>query len=137
MNVIDVMAEMAEKLGTITGLRVTPYRPDSLAPPAAFPDLPERITFDGTYRRGMDQLTMPVVVVVGRVSDRASHKEILAYAAGSGPSSFKAKLDSSTTNTYTACDTVTVKTVDFVYVTLSAVNYLAAEFSVDIAGSGS
>lgn len=137
MNLADVMAEVAEKLDIIVGLRVSPYRPDRITPPAAFPDLPERIDYDKTFRRGSDQVTLPVNVLVGKVSDRASHVAIAEYVAGSGQRSVKATLDSTDTNTYTSCDSVRVASVEFAIFAIGEVAYLAATFDVDIAGSGS
>lgn len=137
MILADVVAEIAEKLGGITELRAYPYRPGKLVPPAAFPDLPERITYDQTFRRGSDQITLPVNVLVGKAFDRAAHEQIWAYLDESGARSVKAALDTSNTNTYTSCDSVRVATAEFAIFPVGEVAYLAATFNVDIAGSGS
>lgn len=130
----DVMDQLATALGTISGLRVFPYPPDSLNPPAAVVSYPDTLTFDETYGRGMDRISIPVVVVVGRVSDRASRDQLSAYCNGSGDSSIKAALESST---YTACSTVRAASVDFDVVTIGGTDYMAALFTLDISGSGS
>lgn len=136
MNLTDVLKEIASKLDTIEGLRVYPHRPDRITPPAAFPDLPERIDYDGSYGRGMDSLTIPVNVLVGKVSDRASHEQIAAYVAGSGPRSFKATLDARDPGSYQSCDDARVRTVTFAVFTIAGVDYLAASFDVDVSGQG-
>lgn len=131
------MEEIAARLATIEGLNTFSYRPDKIVPPAAFPDLPERIDYDGTYGRGMDEFPdLPVNVLVGKLSAQASHEKIADYVNGEGPRSFKATLDSSTTNRYTSCDEVHVKSVEFAIFTISGVDYLAASFSVGITGNG-
>jgi hypothetical protein len=136
MNLQAVREEIAARLATIEGLNTFPYRPDKIVPPAAFPDLPERIDYDGSYERGMDAMPLPVNVLVGKMSAQASHEQIAAYVAGEGPRSFKATLDSSPSNPYTSCDDVHVKSVEFAIFTIAGVDYLAASFSVDITGNG-
>jgi hypothetical protein len=134
MNLETVMTEVAAQLDTITGLRAFAFPPDNVSPPAAFPLWPSTIEFDGTYLRGMDRVTLPVLVVVGRVSDRAAFKELAAYASGAGARSVKAVAE---LGSYTAFDMLRVTDVEFDVVTIAGVDYMAAEFHMDIAGSGS
>lgn len=136
MNLKAVREELAARLATIDGLNTYPFRPDKITPPAAFPDLPDRINYDGTYERGMDSIPIPVNVLVGKLSAQASQEQIADYVAGEGPRSFKATLDSSPSNPYTSCDDVHVKSVEFAVFTIAGVDYLAASFSVDITGNG-
>ena len=135
MDLAAVMDDLAGTLeDTITDLRVYASPPGSVQPPAAIVSYPERIAFDETYARGMDRITLPVVVVVGRPTDRSTRDTMAAYCAGSGDSSIKAALEG---GTYSACDTVRVASAEFDVVTIGAVDYLAATFSIDITGSGS
>lgn len=137
MNLSAVAAEVAAKLAVIPKLRVSAYHPSRVIVPHAFPDLPETITYSLTYDRGMDEWTMPVIVMVGAVSDRASHQQISAYMDGSGPRSIKQALDSSNTNVYASCDAVTVESCTPMMLVSNAVTYLAAEFATHVAGKGS
>lgn len=134
MDLADVMQAVADRLDTITGLRVYPYPPDLVQPPAAVVTYPEEYVYDATYGRGMDRMTLPVIVMVGRVSDRASRDAIGAYANGSGASSIKAVVEA---GTYTAFDTVRVTGAEFDIVSVAGVEHLAATFTLDIAGPGS
>lgn len=94
MNLATVMQEIADRLDTITGLRVYAYPPDNVQPPAAVVSYPETYTFDEAFARGMDRIPdLPVVVLVGRVSDRASRDRIAGYVDGSGVQSIKAVLE--------------------------------------------
>lgn len=136
MNLADVMAELGTKLDTIPQLNVFPYEADKVTPPAAIVGLPETLTFDATYGRGSDTMTLSVFLLVGKLSDRASNAALSAYANGSGARSIKAILDSTDDNTYTSCDEVTVKSVEFDSYTSGGVTLLGAEFTVDIAGKG-
>lgn len=134
MDVADVMSEVGDALDTISGLRVFRYPVDNATPPAAIVSYPENITFDATYGRGMDRMTLPVVVVVGKVWDRSTRDLIAAYAAGSGAESVKAAIDG---HTYTACDVVRVTGAEFDVMTIAGTDFIAALFDVDIAGQGS
>jgi hypothetical protein len=135
MNLGDVMDQVAGRLDTIDGLNVFAFPPDSLSPPAAWIAYPAAYTFDATYGRGMDRITdLGVVVVVGKVSDRSTRDLISQYADGSGSASVKAVLQS---GTYNAFDGLRVTEVTFDVVTRGGTDYLAALFTLDIAGKGS
>jgi hypothetical protein len=130
----DVMQAIADRIDTITGLRVYAYPPDVVQPPAAIVTYPDAYTFDATYGRGMDRITdLPIVVLVGKVSDRASRDTITQYVNGSGATSIKTVVES---GTYTAFDTVRVTGVTFDIIAIAAVEYLGATFTLDIAGQG-
>lgn len=137
MNLTEIMEEIGDRLDTIVQLNVFRYSANNPPAPAAVVGLPTTYEYDQTYGRGSDALTLPVTVIVGRASDHASHKAIAAYANGSGDRSVKQVLDSTRANPYTSCDTVTVKSVEFVYIEPAGTSYLAAEFAVEITGSGS
>jgi len=137
MNVLEVQEEIGTKLATIVGLRVFEYTVDSVAPPGAIVGLPETITFDETYGRGSDSMTLPLWVMVALSSDRAANAELAAYLDGSGAKSVKATVDGTNANTYTSCDTVTITTAEPDYYTSGGVEMLGAKFTVVITGSGS
>jgi hypothetical protein len=133
MIVEDVMDEVADQLDTIAGLRVFAFPPDSLTPPAAIVSYPDEIVYDATYGRGMDRLTLPVVVVVGRLSDRATKGLLTDYTDGTGGGSIKAVVEA---GTYTAFDTVRVTRAEFDAIRIGSTDYLAGMFDLDVAGQG-
>jgi hypothetical protein len=133
MIVKDVMEALANQAKTITGLRCFAYPPDSIEPPTFLVELPETIDFDGTYGRGVDSLTLPAMLLVARSDDRTSVKNLLPYVDGSGAKSIKAVLES---GTYTAMDTVHVSQCELAVYTFAAVNYLGADFTINLTGSG-
>jgi len=133
MNLADVMDEIGDRLDMIAGLRVRKHPAGSVTPPAALVAYPDDITYDETYARGMDRLTLPVVLVVGKASDRAARNELAAFVDGSGSSSVKAVLES---GAYTALDEVRVVKAEFDVVSIAGTDYLAAVFELDITGSG-
>lgn len=136
MIVADVMDDVARRLGVIEGLRAYEFPPDKIDVPAAVVSYPENYRYDGTYQRGMDRMTLPVVAVVGRASDRAARDLLSVYVDGDGPSSFKRVLESKDLPAYTAFHEVRVTSVEFDVVTIAGVDYVAALFDLDIVGSG-
>jgi len=133
MDLANVMQAVSDRLDTIAGLRCFAYPPPTLTPPGAVVSYPDTLTFDETYGRGMDRLRLPVVIVVGKVSDRAARDELGLFCNGSGAKSVKAVLES---GTYSAFQTVRVMDIEFDVVTIAGVDYMAALFNLDIAGAG-
>lgn len=135
MDLGDVMDQVATQLDTISGLRVYPYPPDSLVPPAAWVAYPESYEYDGTYGRGMDRISnLGVVVVVGKATARPTRDLVSQYADGAGAKSVKAVLQA---GTYTAFHTLRVMEVTFDELTRGGIDYLGALFTLDITGQGS
>lgn len=129
-----VMQEIADRLDTIAGLRVSAYPAGNVTPPAAMVLFPDEIDYDQTYGRGMDRMTLPVLVIDGVPTERQTRDRIAAYAAGSGAASVKAVLES---GTYTQFHTVVVTRVEFPAATIGGQDYAAAMFDLDITGQGS
>lgn len=84
MDLGAVMDEIGDRLDTLDGLRVYRYPPDNVQPPAAIVTYPDTYTYDETMRRGMDRITLPVVLLVGKVSDRASRDRISDWLSRGG-----------------------------------------------------
>jgi len=135
VNLDAVMTEIADRLEAIPGLRVSDGPVDTITPPHAVVSLPE-VTFDMTYGRGSDRYTLPVVLAVGKVSNRASRTNVAPYVAGSGDHSVKQVLEDETTP-YVAFYTLRVQTIEFDVIAWNAIDYLTATFILDITGSGS
>jgi hypothetical protein len=135
MNLNDVMDEMATVLDTITGLRCFGYPPPTVTAPAAIVSYPDKIEFDQTYGRGMDKISgIPMILVVGKATDRAARDKVAGYAAGSGASSVKAVFGA---HAWTSCHDLVVTACSFDVVTIASVDYIAATFEADAVGSGS
>ena len=102
-------------------------------PPAAMV-VPESITYDETYGRGMDRMTLVLIVVVGKVVEQSSHERLDAYVDGTDTTpSIKDALEQWE---YTSFDTLRVVSEDDDTYTVAGVDYLAGLFTLDIAGSG-
>lgn len=133
MQLANVMQQVADRLATIAGLRAYGMPQKGVTPPAAIVSYPENVTFDATYGRGMDKITLPMVVLIGRPLDRTTRDLMAGYCDGSGAQSIKAVLES---GAYTAFDALRVVDIDFDVVTEASIDYLAALFTLDIGGKG-
>ncbi len=129
------MDALAKGLDTIDGLRSFAYPSDQLVAPAALVSYPEELLFDQNYQRGADRITIPIVVFIGRASDRSARNEIDDYIAGDGPRSIKDAIDGHDSGG--VYDVATVTRVEFDFIPHGGIDYLAATFSVDVVGSGS
>lgn len=141
MNLADVMDEVAGVLDNIEGLRVHAFPADKVTPDAAVVTYPESYEFDATYGRGTDRMTLPVVVLVGRVTDRKARDRIGQYADGSGVKSVKEWIEKFNPSNpfplnWNSFDTARVTTVEFDIIRVAEVDHLTAEFSLDIVGKG-
>jgi hypothetical protein len=133
MNIADVMDELGVALDTVAGLRVFPYSAAKVTPPAAMVVWPDPLDYDSTMARGMDRMTLPVVVLVGMLDARSSRDTLAQYLDGSGSHSIKAAVEA---GAYAACDTVRVMSATVQAYTVAATTYLGVEFSVDVIGQG-
>lgn len=137
MNLANVMRQLGTQLDTISELNVFSYEEKAVTAPAAMVLWPLDMTYDATFGRGSDQMTIQVVVVVGTVSAESSRDALAAYCDGSGARSIKAVLES-TGAAYTefAPSEIRVTGVDFGTWDIAGTPYLAALFDIDINGDG-
>jgi hypothetical protein len=131
IDVAAVMDGMGGALAEIAGLRVYDYPADQVAVPAAIVALPESLEYDSTMARGADRGTFQVFVVVGKVSARGSRDVLAPYLSGTGTKSLKAALESDRT-LGGAASSIRVTTASVEVITVGAVDYLGALFSVDV-----
>lgn len=134
MDLKALMAECAQVMTGITGLRVFDYPPATVSPPAGYVSYPESIDFDATYGRGTDKIIgLPIVLVVGRPTERSSRDAVAPWAAGGGDLSVKAQFEA---HRWTSCDDLTISSVRFDVEEIGAIPYLAAIFTADAIGPG-
>jgi hypothetical protein len=134
MRLDAVMDEVAAAMEQITGLRVIPYPPEKITPPAGYVSYPESVDFDEEYGRGGDQFTgLPIVLLSSKVTTRTARDTVAAWASGDGPQSIKRALEAWRWKT---CDDVTVNSCTFDTEVIGAVTYLAVMFKATVVGPG-
>lgn len=134
MNLQDVMDELAAAANTIEGVRGFSEPQQKLNPPTFMPTLPTSIIPRATYAKGVSTMRLPCIFAVALLSSRSSVKKLVSFLNLAGPLSLVRALEDFP---YTACDIVRVAEIaaDKV-ITVNRVDYLGAEFILDIGGSG-
>jgi hypothetical protein len=131
-TVKDIRAGIAKNLANISGLRVTPYVPDSPNAPAAFVE-PQTINYDQTFHRGLDEFDFDVTVLVQRVtSERTSQDNLDAYIASSGSKSVKSAIELDRTLGGLVQDCRVVSLSSYGQVSYGDSTYLGAVFSIKV-----
>jgi hypothetical protein len=117
---------------TITGLRAYDTIPENVVPPAAVVGQ-LAIDWDLVMARGADTANVDVIVVAGRMSDRASQDVLDGLLTASGASSVKTKLEADRT-LGGEVSTLRVRSADPIQMSVSGVEMLAYRFSVVLYG---
>lgn len=133
MILSDVMDQLANRLKTIEGLRVYEWPAASVQVPSAQIMYPTMYEYDKTYGRGVDRMTLPLVITVGRATERAVRDLLTIYMDGGGVKSIKKVLES---GTYTAFSEPRVMSVETDVYTMNGNDVWVAIFQLDIAGAG-
>lgn len=133
MTPTGVRQGIATALSAISGLRCFDYVPDGLAPPAAVVEPLEVTYHDASISTGTNYFRAYVLVVVGRMSDRASQDKIDGYVANTGANSIRAALEADRT-LGGACSSLIVLQALPRSVVVSGVDMTAYRFEVDIYG---
>jgi hypothetical protein len=116
----------------ITGLRVYDTVPDNVIPPAAVIGQLS-LDFDLVFARGADSATCDVMVIAGRMSERAAQDYLDNLLQSTGNSSIKTKIESDQT-LGGSVTSVRVVRAEPVSITVSGVEMLAYRFQVELWG---
>ena len=130
----ELRSGLATRLATISGLRASATIPDNPIPPQAVV-FPETITYDTAFGRGSDDYTFSVLVIVGRVADRAAQRNLDAYCNGSGATSIKAAIEGDRTLGGVAMDCRVTQMQNQGSLSIGDITYLTATFSVTVIAS--
>jgi hypothetical protein len=131
----DLRTGLANRLTTITGLRSSAYIPDNPQPPVAVV-MPGRITYDTAFGRGSDEYQFTVLLIVGRVADRASQTTLDGYCESSGNRSVKAAIEGDRSLGGKALDCRVTEMANQGSLAIGDVTYHTAEFNVSVIAAG-
>jgi len=122
-------AGLATNLATITGLRASAIQPDNPTPPQAI-IFPTSITFDRTFKRGLDEYQFTVTLIAGRQDARNGQAVMDGYCAPTGTESIKTAIESDKT-LGGACQTLHVTELSaYGSTSIGDTIYLTADFTV-------
>ena len=117
---------------SITGLRAYDTIPENVVPPAAVVGQLS-IEWDLVMARAADTATLDVIVIAGRMSDRAAQDYLDSLLTATGNTSVKTKIEADRTLGGTVSN-VRVTSADPVSMSVSGVEMLAYRFSVVLYG---
>lgn len=116
----------------ITGLRVYDTVPDGLIPPALVIGQLS-ITWDLVMARGADSAEVDLILIAGRMSDRAAQDYLDSFLTASGTNSIKTKVEADQTLDGSVTS-VRVVTATPISLTVAGVEMLAYRFAVALWG---
>jgi len=122
-------AGLATNLATITGLRANAIQPDNPTPPQAI-IFPTSITFDRTFKRGLDEYAFTITLIAGRQDARNGQAVMDGFCAPTGTGSIKTAIESDKT-LGGACQTLHVTELSaYGSTSIGDTIYLTADFTV-------
>lgn len=133
MTPTGVRTGLATALDTIAGLRCYDHVPDGPAVPCAIVEPVEVTYHEASVPGGTVYFRAYVLVIVGRMSDRAASDRLDAYLANTGASSVRAAIESDPT-LGGACSTLVVVNALPRSVVVSGVDMYAYRYEVGIYG---
>lgn len=129
VTVGTLRAGLATNLATITGLRASAIQPDNPTPPQAI-IFPTSITFDRTFKRGLDEYAFTITLIAGRQDARNGQAVMDGYCAPTGAGSIKTAIESDKT-LGGACQTLHVTELSaYGSTSIGDTIYLTADFTV-------
>ena len=133
MAISDLRAGLASNLKTIKGLRVVETLPDLVNPPMAMIAI-DKVAYNKQNARSMAEYTFKVMVGLGRVSERTAQQNMdVLLAPGIG--SVKYAIESDRTLGGFAFEVFVAETGAIGSVSINAIDYYSAEFSVQVFAS--
>lgn len=116
----------------ITGLRVYDTVPDGLIPPALVIGQLS-IEWDLVFARGADSATVDLILIAGRMSDRAAQDYLDSFLTATGNNSIKTKVEADQT-LGGSVTSVRVVSATPISLTVAGVEMLAYRFAVALWG---
>lgn len=130
MSIATIRDGIAANVATISGLRVAKEIPDNPNPPVAVIML-NNVSYDGAMHRGLVTYNFVITIIVGRVAEREAQRKLDGYIS-TGSGSLKAAVESDKTLGGSAYDVRVSEMTNVGAVSLGEVNYLAADFAVQV-----
>lgn len=127
----QIRTGLATNLAKINGLRTSSFVPDQVNPPIAVV-IPQRITFDAAFKRGLNTFEFTVMVIVGRADERTAQNLLDGYCNSTGATSIKTAIESDRTLGGVVQDLRVTELRNIGPVVIGENTYLTAEFIVSV-----
>ena len=122
---------LATSIATISGLRTAATVPDQVNPPIAVV-IPERLTYDDAFQRGLVTYSFIVQVIVGKVSERSSQNKIDGFVNPTGATSIKSAIENDKSLGGVVFDTRVTEMTAYSVVQVGDIAYMSCEFRVTV-----
>lgn len=130
-TVSQVAAGLAERLTTISGLRVSTYQPEQLNPPFAYPQI-NSVNYHRAFGGGDVVMDWTIHVVVGRWTDRTAHGLLDDFLSYSGAKSVRSVIEGDTT-LGGVCQTLIVRSgADITSLDAGGAEFLQIQLQVEV-----
>lgn len=132
-KIADITEGLAAALGTVVGLRSTPYQPEQLNPPLAYPTL-NQVRYHGAFAGGDVVSSFTITVITGRYVERTAYTLLDDYISFDGPKSIRAALEQDKT-LGGICQTLIVESsLDISSLSQGDAEFLEIRFQVEVHG---
>jgi hypothetical protein len=130
-SITNLRTALAENMAGIDNLRTAAIIPEDPKPPVAVVTF-DRVDFDTSMGRGLDEYTFRIVLVVGRVDTRGSQNELDSFLSGSGANSLKTAIERDKTLGGEANSLRVTAGENIREVVIGESTYLATDFVVNV-----
>lgn len=130
MSIATIRDGLAANVATISGLRVAKEIPDNPNPPVAVIML-SNVSYNGAMHNGLVTYNFVITIIVGKVAEREAQRKLDGYIS-TGAGSLKAAVESDKSLGGSAYDVRVSEMTNVGTVSLGEVNYLAADFAVQV-----
>lgn len=132
MNLSYVRNGLKNRLSTVSGIRAYDTVPDAINTPAAIVTV-ESMEYDRAMGRGLDELTLTIVVLTGTISERTAQNKLDSYISN-GTTSMKAAIEGDKTLGGNAADARVESAQNYGSYTYNGITYLGVSFTVRVFG---
>ena len=130
MSITAIRTELANNIGSISGIRTYADIPDNPAMPAAVVTL-TNVVYGRAFQRGLTEYNFVITVIFGRIATTSAQRNLDALIS-TDARSLKAAVEADKTLDGNAFDTRVTEMTNVQSATIGDITYLTADFAVTV-----
>jgi len=130
MSITAIRTELANNIGSISGIRTYADIPDNPAMPAAVVTL-ANVVYGRAFQRGLTEYNFVITVIFGRIATTSAQRNLDALIS-TDARSLKAAVEADKTLDGNAFDTRVTEMTNVQSATIGDITYLTADFAVTV-----
>jgi len=130
MSINAIRTELANNIGSISGIRTYADIPDNPAMPAAVVTL-ANVVYGRAFQRGLTEYNFVITVIFGRIATTSAQRNLDALIS-TDARSLKAAVEADKTLDGNAFDTRVTEMTNVQSATIGDITYLTADFAVTV-----